>query len=80
MWLSRFRAKKKQQKQITEIIIASRDLQLMYIELTEVQNVLKRLLYSTLLSGPTHDESLKTALAHAESIQKKLDVIIIRES
>jgi len=93
MWLGKFRAAKKAERQITEIVIASRDLQQMYTDLRIVQSCLKELICKNTSNVRSiqpdmnlqpciieKSERLECALAHANSIQRMLDAIIIKAS
>ena len=77
MWLSRFRAKKQQEKRITEIIITSRDLEKMYSELMAVE----RCLSIVNKEASSHDKMiLENGLLSVRIVLNKLDTIIIKAS
>ena len=67
---------------MTEILIASRDLQQIYIELGEIQNYLKKKIRENKMNVNTCNEDLELiiALDSVQSIEHKLDMIIIKAS
>ena len=80
--INRLRATRKPVRQVTEILIASRDLQQIYIELGEIQNYLKKKIRENKMNVNTYNEDLELiiALDSVQSIEHKLDMIIIKAS
>lgn len=81
-FINRLRATRKPVRQVTEILIASRDLQQIYIELGEIQNYLKKKIRENKINVNTCNEDLELiiALDSVQSIEHKLDMIIIKAS
>lgn len=81
-FINRLRATRKPVRQVTEILIASRDLQQIYIELGEIQNYLKKKIRENKMNVNTCNEDLELiiALDSVQSIEHKLDMIIIKAS